>query len=336
MERLSACLLGLAFEKKYYLKYPLDYNRLLNILQDKNKKKVNFFVDLNSICKGFYKAETVLYEVGEYAENGEVSGKLLRELKEWLNNLYRIFKGYDPFFILFYDDGQCLQNRALMSTYKSGRSMHNLIVDDDHKTTDLFRKIKKWYYLKIKEQFEKPDLSYVLYSNEYETDLVPYYCWKYDVFDAAENEVLNLVLSVDKDLLQVVEANNFLQLVSGFKANNEKGRYELDLRIFDRKNAISYIYDKFQPGILTAKYIPMILAICGDKSDEIFGLSGYGPGKSVKLIEKNNISWNIDDLKKDLNSMPEIIQKNINTIIRNYKLISFEEQIKRLPKDFLK
>ena len=110
---------------------------------------------------------------------------------------------------------------------------------------------------------------------------------------------------------------------------------ELCFGTYNNKNAISYIYPNFQEGILTAKYIPMILAICGDKSDEILGVSGVGASKAVKLIEKNNIPWNIDILKRDIKDMPKVIQDNINIIIRNYKLISFEEQIKRLPKDFL-
>ena len=50
----------MGYEKKYYLKYPLNYNYILKILEENNKEKINFFIDFNSICKGFYKAETMV------------------------------------------------------------------------------------------------------------------------------------------------------------------------------------------------------------------------------------------------------------------------------------
>lgn len=90
-------------EKTYYIKYPLNYNLIFDIINKLNKKKVNFFIDFNSICKGFYKSETVMYELNEYVErNGHVSEKLLNELRAWLNNIYSIFKKHEPYFIIFY------------------------------------------------------------------------------------------------------------------------------------------------------------------------------------------------------------------------------------------
>ena len=73
----------------------------------------------------------------------------------------------------------------------------------------------------------------------------------------------------------------------------------------------------------------------GDKSDDIPGLPGIGYVKAIKLIENNKIPWFINGVKKDLKLMPKIIQDNIDRIILNYKLISFEEQIKRLPRNFM-
>ena len=49
--------------------------------------------------------ETILYEIGEYSEHGKPSGKLILELKEFLNNLYKIFKKY--FKVTFECDGDC-------------------------------------------------------------------------------------------------------------------------------------------------------------------------------------------------------------------------------------
>lgn len=325
----------MTYERRYYIKYPLNYNLILKILEDNKKEKINFFIDFNSICKGFYKSETILYEIGEYGEKGEPSGKLILELKDFLNNLYRIFKRFDSFFIIFYDLGGCNQNKSLMPSYKSGRHISNNIPGEDPVMTDIFRKIRNYYYSKVLSDFTKDDLCYVHYDKEYETDIVPYYCYKTGLFDVDQPEVLNVILSLDKDLLQVTQFRNFLQLITTFKANKEKGKYDLVMNLYDDRNAISYLYDKFQPGILTAKYIPMILALSGDKSDDIMGLPGIGYAKAIKMIEKNNIPWTLNGLRNNIKTMPQIIQDNIDRVILNLKLIDFSEQIKRLPRSFM-
>ena len=322
-------------EKKYYLKYPLGYSYLVEFLRTHRKEKLNIFIDLNSICRGFFKAETILFEVAEYGERGDVSGQLLKELREYLNHLFSVFKEFDPYFVIFYDNGRCLQNRSIMSTYKAGRSSHSVVVDGDDRTTEIYRQIRRLYYHQIKEKFTKEDLSFVFYSREYETDLVPYYCLKNNLFDSAESNVQNFVLSVDKDLLQCCRYPNVLQLITSFKPNHQKGKYEIDFGVYDDASALRYIYPKFQPGILSAKHIPIVLSIAGDKSDEILGLSGVGVSKAVRLVEKNGIPHDLDGLRRELTNLPKIIQDNINIIIRNFKLISFEEQIKRLPREFM-
>ena len=222
----------MAFEKKYYIKWPLNYNYILKILEDNKKEKINFFIDFNSICKGFYKAETILYEISEYSEHGEPSGKLISEFRDFLNNLYKVFKKYDPMFCVFYDNGWNTQNKSIMPTYKSGRHISNHIPGEDPYMTDLFRKIRDYYYNRVVTDFMKEDLCYVHYDKEYETDLVPYYCIQNDIFDSAQLDVLNIILSLDKDLLQTCcvpisgnkEIKNTLQSVTTFKANKETGK----------------------------------------------------------------------------------------------------------------
>ena len=326
----------MGYEKLYYLRYPLNYNYILKILEDNKKEKINFFIDFNSICKGFYKSETILYEISEYGEHGEPSGKLISELRDFLNNLYKIFKKYDPFFVIHYENGAASQNREILKTYKCGRNIATSIPGEDQVMTDIFRNIRDYYYSKIAAEFTKDELCYVHYDKMYETDCVSQYCIRNDIFDSAQPNVLNIILSVDKDILQATKFKNCIQCISGFHANKQKGKYDLFMNVYDNRNAISYLYNDFKPGILTAKYIPMILSLAGDKSDDILGISGIGYVKAIKLIEKNNIPCDIVSLKRDIKLMPKIIQDNIDRIIQNYKIIDFDEQIKRLPRSFLK
>lgn len=86
-------------QKRYYMNYPLDYKSIYEIANCLNSKKINFFIDFNSICKGFYRSETVLFEINEYLTNNDVSGRLIEELRDYLNNLFIKFRKFDPFFI---------------------------------------------------------------------------------------------------------------------------------------------------------------------------------------------------------------------------------------------
>jgi hypothetical protein len=316
---------------KYYIKYALKYSLIHEILYKFKRRRVNFFIDLQSIAKGFYNKDVILVELGRYATEGKVSDILIQELRDFLNGLYQQFKKYDPFFILAYDDGFCQQQKSVDASYKSGRSTVNLIVDNDN-DIELFRQIKKYYYCKIEQLFTKPDLSKVYYLRQYESDLIPHYCITNNLFDSQENDILNIILSVDKDLLQTCQFKNTIQCITSFKQNKTKGGFEIAFDLYDDETAISYINKKFKRGILTSKYIPMILAIGGDKADNISGIRGIGPTKAIELIVNHSIPAEINKVKIQIDRMPIIIKDNIKTIEKNFQLISFEEQMKRTPK----
>jgi hypothetical protein len=303
------------------------------ILQKLEKRRINFYIDLQGIAKGFYNKDNIMIELGRYATDGKPSDILIQELREFLNNLFVQFKRYDPFFILFFDDGICLQQKAIDNSYKERGSILNVIFENDQER-DLYREIKKYYFKKIKEDFTKKDICHVYYLKEYEADFIPYYVISEGKFEADEPDILNVILAVDKDLLQTCEFINTIQCVTSFKKNpdNKRSGYEIQFDVYDRDNAISYINKKFKRGILTARFIPMILALSGDKSDKIKGIKNIGGTRAIELIIDYSIPATIYELKSKLDSLPDIIKNNIDMIERNFKLISFEEQIKRVPR----
>ncbi len=321
--------------KNKYIKYSLNYNLISAILKNMKKDSINFFIDVNSIAKGFYNKATIEYEIAECIENaGVLPSTLIIELNNFLNNLYKLFKAWDPFFILFYDDGKCIQNRLTNRSYKQGRSINNIVfLDDDY--TQLFRNIKQYYYNEITNKLVIEDLSSVFYLKEYESDFIPHYCIRKDLYDSNDTGMLNVILSLDKDLLQTCQFNNVIQCVTNFTADKKTGKFNINFHVFDKKNALSYIYKKFKPGILTAKHVPLVLALAGDKADDIDGIKGIGPAKAIKIIEAHSIPSTIDEIKNNLSSMPKIIQDNINIISMNMKLIDFDLQLKRTPDTIL-
>jgi len=276
--------------------------------------------------------------LGRYATDGKVSDILIQELRDFLNGLYVQFKIYDPFFIISYDDGYCQQQKVIDNSYKAGRSTLNLILDNNQEI-ELFRQIKKYYYQKIEQMFTKKDRSRVYYLREFEADFIPHYCIVNGLFDSDQPDILNVILSTDKDLLQTCKFTNTVQCVTSFQQNAQKGAYQIQFDVFDNENAISYFIKNFKRGILTAEYVPLILSIGGDKSDEIPSLcraaklkEKIGTARAAELIINHSIPPTISAIKNNLNNMPDIIKNNIDILERHYKLISFEEQLKRTPK----
>ena len=312
---------------RYYLKYQLKYQLIFDVLKQTKKKKINFFIDLQNISRGLYNKDVIFMEINRYVTDNKISDIYIEELKEFLNNLYSRFKQYDPFFILSLDDGVCSQNTAVQSNYKHGRNNKNIIVEDDE--IEVFRKIKTYYFNEIEKQFNKKDLSKVYYLKEYESDFIPYYCITENLFDSKENDVLNVILSVDKDLLQCCEFNNTIQCATTFHGS-QRGQKQIKFGVYNNVNAIEYIYSKFKQGILTAKYIPLILSITGDKADNVMGIQGIGPAKACKLITNERLPYEL--IKKDLRTYPKIIQDNFEKIQSNYQVISFKKQIERVSK----
>lgn len=318
--------------KNYYINYIFEYSKIYEKINELKYKKINFFIDLQSIATGFYNKDTVLVEIGYYAENNKISDLLFNEYFNFAENLYNKFKGYDPHFIVFYDDGFCQQNKSILKQYKSGNSIKNVVsLDDDH--LQLFRDIKKYYFNKINLFFNR-HISSVYYLKDYEADFIPHYCIKNNLYDSQDPNIINIILSKDKDLLQTCEYNNTYQIVTNFKRGIKKRISD----IYDDNNAISYIYKNFKPGILTAKHIPLLLAFAGDAADGIPGITDIGPAKAVKILESmyNNMPNSVGELKNLYNQklLPKIIMDNINIVTLAYKLTSFDEQISRIPSSY--
>lgn len=314
--------------KKHYIKYPLDYKKLFRILQVLNKKRVNFFIDIQSISTGFYNKNNVFMELTHYVDNNKVSDIYINELRDFLNGLYRSFKKYDPFFVLFYDDGYCQQNKVLYSNYKTGRANIQMVLMHDEQV-ELYRQIKRHYYKIVEERFNKPDLSKVYYLREYEADFVPYFCVVNDLFDSKSDDILNIILSNDKDLMQTCQYQNTVQCTVTYNLTKSIDQ-RTPCRIFDDVTAMSYIDKKLVKGMLTSKHIPMLLAIAGDKSDGIPGIKGIGPVKAANQIINWNIPPTIDELRPIVGNMSSVIQDNFDLISLNYKLIDFSKQIERV------
>ncbi len=304
----------------HYFKFQIPYKQIHKILH--NYKNIIFYIDISSIARGLYNKKVILMEIERFFSTKKLPTTMFDECRYFYNNLYRQFKKYNPKFITMFDDGTCLQNTVLLKSYKSGGSSIKYIIQEDVER-DLYYKIKQYYFKCIESHFNKKPISYTINLYEYESDLVPYYIIKNNFLNSQNLNTLNVILSTDKDLAQTCQFKNTIQCATLYKRKTSS----IEFNILYDNNAISYFYKNFKRGSLSSKYIPLILAIAGDKADRINGLKNIGYSKAIKSIIYNNINPYFNKTST-LPTEYEPFRKIINT---NFKIISFDEQIKRLP-----
>jgi len=310
-----------------YVNFKVPYTDIYNILNSNKYSRINFFIDLQSICTGFYRKENIFFELSYYIENNKkISNILIKEYANFLNGLIKLFKSYKTFFVTFYDDGVNLQNKLIDSTYKEkNQSLKDILSDFDE--INLHYEIKKYYFNKINNKFNIENYGKVFYLKDYESDCVPWYCISNKLYETDKNTTINLIFSNDKDLLQCCQFNNTFHCVNKYFKTNKDKKYEI--KLYNNETAIQCL-DRNLEG-LTSKYIPLILTISGDDSDNINGLKGYGYNKSVKLIKSFNLPNSIFEIK-NITTIPNDIINNFDLLVKYYKMISFEEQIGRIDK----
>jgi len=300
-----------------FLNYPVKYDIIFEYLKQRKNKTITFFIDIESITSGFFRRESLELEMLDYNESKKIPETLIIELDKYIHNLRKRFEKYEPIFVIFYSIGPSNFHMSIYKQYKQNRQSQKYF--GDVVLTDFLFNLRRYYFDRIYEIFNtKYDDCYVFKINNCESDFVPYYIILHNYLETKQNMNLNVILSKDKDLLQCCEFENTIQYIVNFRKIDG-----LTFLLYNKYNAVSYLYQRNEKSKLTAEYIPLILSIAGDKTDDIPGIKGYGIKRAIKLIEKLGLEPKLstENKKKIITYFNEETYKIIE---RNYKLISFE------------
>jgi len=222
---------------QHYLKYRIPHHLIKGKLSNKYYKQINFFIDLQSIARGFFNKNVIQMEVSNYLESHKPPAIFTEELQIFLKQLYEQYANYNLKFVIFYDVGSQNQNKSIDSGYKNDRGgALDSILDNEHQ--ELFRQIRKYYFEDIAAKFNIGNTCSVIYLKNVETDFIPFYAIDNGHLNSREPDTCNIVLSIDKDLLQCCKFDNTFQPISLFKNK------QIDMQIYDDYNALTYLCDK--------------------------------------------------------------------------------------------
>lgn len=308
-----------------YFKHTLPYNEINLKLNEKEYKGINIYIDLLSVNKTFFSVSTIKKEFEDKGKNKF----FINDLKDYINTIYNKFKdSYEVKFVLFFDRGGSLQNKKISPIYKENRKDMFLDLIKSGKITDeeskYYSKLKKTNLDDILKYFNIKNTVYTIDFENYEADLVAHYCISKNLLNS--NEKLNLIVSNDKDLLQTCRYNNVMQIMyiySNFTSNTI---------CYTKTNACQQIIKDEKRTKLPAEYIPLLLSIGGDTSDNVLNVPKIGYKKAYDFIVKKNIPYIIHESEKSIFSTFENYE---DLIINNYKITDFDEQITRLPDNII-
>ena len=322
----------------YIVNYFFKIKPILEFIEKNNFSKINFFIDFLSVSRGIYNSKILSSTIISENEN-----LWFKETINFINWLKKYFEKFEPFFIIFSDEGIYSYHLKKYPEYKSNRSEIGYLTVDKTFTLDLKNSVqilKKITFLKFYEFMEKSaDFVFIKLKDE-ESDIVPFVFYKNDFLETAVPDTLNIILSTDKDLLQNLKFKNFIQIIR----KKEKGKFITE--IFNFKNSIYYLVGKNRKEKLekfyenTAEFISYFLAIGGDKSDGISGVPKIGYktlySEIIKFFKnnENNFSEKINlEFFLELPKIKRIIFENPKIkklILKNFELVDFGEIYKNI------
>ena len=304
--------------------YP-TYAILDNIISLSTKNRVNIFVDLKNAAQSLYQEWAIKTLIEQSRGSTTVDVSIFEAFLSFVDfhKTYARKRNIDLKMIFNMEQGKSGYHIDLLPTYKSNRNVNFLNLD----TTDLniFETLKAKNFSVIDKAGNAIKDVTVISFKFLEADFIPYYIinnfWK------DEQNCVNIIYSMDKDMLQCINKNT----CQFFKHGQDK-------RIYDINNVSYRWFKDKRVDFLTAETIPMFLALVGDISDTIPKVldrcGDVSAGKIMsEIFQKTNMTEIYENiLKKEsifkkfdgTNSKELNILKNREDIlIRNLKLTSF-------------
>jgi len=315
---------------------------LKDIINQSRPTSINIYIDLKNVLTALFVKDIVDQIVLNSQTMNNIDSSIFQAIVNisayWKNYARRL--GLTAKIFICSDLGKSCYHRNIYKDYKCSRD----IMNTSAVMGEQIKKIRDKNFILAEHICNKIPDVYFFCLKYLESDFLPYYLITRNFTD--EN-IFHIVCSNDKDLYQSLVGENVIQIYKIKKVNNIVSRssvlptYLKVHKASDNKKA-----EKLEKlSGVNRGYLTIMMAINGDKGDDIPGIDRMGPAGIINLFSNNEV---VDGLigtpeeldnrissggkafredKIGLNRMPAPWQKVFlgnEVVTRAYKLISFE------------
>ena len=295
------------------------------------KDFLNLYIDVRSVTPNFFDEKQMKMIIND-PESMEVY--IVQSIYNFLKFVnYHISLAFKfnlwPRFFFFCDIGESVFHKQINKDYKANRGSPIILSEDEYKRA---KNLVNGFLQSIKRYFMEVPFLYYIFLEFIETDFIPYYIMK--KFNFTDKDV-HVIMSRDKDLAQCLDVRD------------DAYQFFLDSRsgktLLSEDDAVKFHFKTDIEG-LKPRWIPLILSIAGDASDNVIGIKGIGYKRAVKILdeykdilENNNfknvdlICENQDKVSKSTQKLVKSIEENRDLVVTNLKLTDFDYLVENLP-----
>lgn len=203
----------------------------------------------------------------------------------WHRNVKSLGKKCKVFLIT--DWGTSLYHNSISSNYKRSRNIssvdgvHGLLDDEIKKIRDNNFKIGN----KVLNRFPN---TYFFNLKLLESDFLCHYLIK-EKFD--RDDCLHVIASSDKDMFQTLNGDNIFQIYARSGTRYMLNKNSAMMKYLKLDNASPKSKSKKMKRLkdFQYEYIPAMMALVGDPTDDIDGVPGIGPTKAFEFVSDNEL-----------------------------------------------
>lgn len=221
-------------------------------------------------------------------------GKDIRGLIGFIGSLKKLVDEFKPYslYIIFDSETSKNSNLAIDKEYKTNRIDYSNVAEEENPFSQLPL---------IKKALKYLDITYLEVENNEADDFIA------SIVSKTMNEYQYIIVSTDRDFIQLVDNNVFLYVPRGKKSI-----------LYNREEVIK------KYNVIPEKYV-IFKSLVGDKSDNIKGVNGIGNIIAAKILKYNSVQEFIDNNPNSRFS--NILISNKELIIKNQKLIELNKFI---------
>lgn len=299
-------------------------NNLTDYIKKRSFKKLKFYVDLKNVAIGLFVEEILQKMIDNTEEKQSIDTSYFQSLLYYCAYLrfFGIKHNLPTDIYICTDSGDSCYHNHYNKLYKYKRKITSTIMPEFH---DLINEIKLKNISVAEKILNKIPHVYFFYLRFLESDFLPHYLIKEKFKEIDDETTLHIICSSDKDMYQTLNNNNIIQLFRHKNKDivilNSDNCLENYIKIEKTDKLNSKLQELEKIKLLKKEFIPFLMGLVGDTSDDIRGIPKIGPKKALNLASKTQevekLFGSFSEILKKLDNDEDIIKEDVNDLLLN-------------------